>query len=180
MLPPGKVLTFRVRTKAQNCLPEASNRVIQYAAAAYLIPAGANAQTCFINAKPSTATIKGFSKNPECPSDAIPGAPLGPAEEAAAFETATDLILAPAVVYIQPNTPEQNAVRAQQRAAKAAWQLGSDVGTPDAVDDPLVQSASASADEVRAASTLTVDYAVHCCVRVWVWIGRGTDGNSID
>lgn len=156
-LPPGKTVTFTVRALAQACSPDTKKAVIPFKAQAYLIPAATLTQTCFMHAKPLNATVKATRKSPTCAPGVIPAAPVGAAETVPGVTTPVPLSAAPADTYIAPNTPEQDALRAEQRAAKVEWSFSANVG--DDAQDPFVQGASVQESEVEVAST-TFDWAV--------------------
>ena len=154
-VPPRRSVTFKVRVQASDCAPSAFMSVV-LEARAYLMMN--DAQTCFLYTGASNVTLKATKGAEECPPDAIPGS-LGAEEMPPGMATATTLLLAPQYTYMQPNTPAQDAVRVQQRAAKASWALSSDVGKDVGVQDVVLQE-EASVSSRDAQATIISDPAV--------------------
>lgn len=155
-LPARKTVTFKVRSRARNCVPQSDRLVFQ--AVAYLIRD--LAQDCMLDARPSNVTVVKTSKaSEECPA-AFPI--LGLAGMDTAGSAASDanmgllpsLALAPEASFVN-DTQGQDAVRAQLRAERTAWRRSRDVGT-DGAEDPVVQSFG----DIQATADLNPDYVV--------------------
>lgn len=159
-VPRRRSVTFKVRAQARDCAPQPAFTSIVLKAQAFIMD---GAETCFIYVGASNVTLKATKGAEECPPDAIPGALLGAEELLPGMPTATTLLLAPQDTYVQPNNPAQDAVRVQQRAAKAAWALSSDVGKDVGVKDLVLQEeASVSSGDMQAAMLFDpdVDFSV--------------------
>lgn len=156
-VPPRKTLTFKIQARVQNCVPEPNQ--IEFTATAFLKPSG-GAQTCFLDAPPSTVDVTATKRATEqCPANVIAGAPIGAESLAPGVSTSVPLSLAPVDTFIATNNPAQDAVRAQQRAARAAWRADNTPSDAGPVEDPVVQPSSAN-DAAQATAALTFDYSV--------------------
>lgn len=152
-VPARKTVTFMVRAKARDCVPDPAT--LEFAATTYIFAPG-DAQTCFLYATPSNATVKASTKAEACPAGVIFGAPVGAVAMAGAGTG--QLIDAPTDTFVQTNNEAQAMLRTEQRAAKAMWMENVAAGGPEELGDPVLQPEST--EEVQAANTLTVDYSV--------------------
>lgn len=155
-LPARKSVTFKIYSRARDCVP-ASDRLV-FEAVAYLFRD--LAQDCFLHARPSnvTAVKTGNKGSDDCPAGvgfAILGLdgfnPIGGSD----VGLLPSLALAPEAPFAETNTPAQEAVRAELRTGRTAWRRSANVGTDGAVD-PVVQSLGG----IQAANTLTTEYEV--------------------
>lgn len=172
-MPPGKYVSFKIKARARDCVPEPTR--IEFMATAFLFPPEA-APTCFLEANPSNVTIKAIKGAQQCPAGVVFGAPFGTASIAMAASTPTTFALAPNETFQATNNAAQDALRQQQREGRAAWRLENGAGESGDVHDPVLQPT----DGAQAAAAISsIDYSVCINFSVGRRILRGGAGSVV-